>query len=406
MVVESEGQFAHRILRWFDAHARELPWRNPPGRPLPLGDPNWPYQVWLSEIMLQQTTVTAVKPYFEAFIARWPSVVALAGAADADVMAAWAGLGYYARARNLLGCAQAVVESYDGQFPSNEAELLTLPGIGAYTAAAIASIAFGNRAVVVDGNVERVIARVHAVGTPLPAAKPELRALAETLTPSARAGDYAQGMMDLGATICTPKSPACASCPVSDLCAGRTHATDFPVKAAKKSKPHRHGIAWWIERGDEVFLVRRDDKRMLGGMRALPSDDWDKRNGARDSGTVLGTASAVSEMERETVPESLPQDFIGHITHIFTHFSLTLEIRRVSKVSGTVLGTTEGASKAERETVPETFVSTPLPKTSCIPEPNGEWWPKARLDEAGLPSLFAKAARLALERNPNAPPPD
>ena len=344
MPVDTEAQLAHRILHWFDGHARSLPWRNPPGKPLPLSDPDWPYRVWLSEIMLQQTTVTAVKPYFERFTARWPTVAALAAAADADLMAAWAGLGYYARARNLLACARAVVAHHGGRFPQDEATLLTLPGIGAYTAAAVSSIAFGQRAIVVDGNVERVIARLYAVETPLPAARAELKGLTAALTPELRPGDFAQAMMDLGATVCTPRNPTCLTCPVSSFCTGRTHATDFPVKPAKPAKPHRHGIAWWIERGDAVFLVRRDAKQMLGGMRALPSDGWDK-----------GPASPLTNGEE-----------IGSISHVFTHFSLTLEIRVLDD------------------------------KTGCIEGLNGEWWPKAQLAEAGLPSLFAKAAKLAL----------
>ncbi len=349
MVVESEGTFAHRILRWFDAHARDLPWRNPPGQALPLHDSNWPYRVWLSEIMLQQTTVAAVKPYHEAFVRRWPSVSALAAAPDSDVMAAWAGLGYYARARNLLACARAVVNEYDGQFPDKEEELLTLPGVGRYTAAAISAIAFGNHAIVVDGNIERVMARVNAVRTPMPAAKAELKRLTAAVTPLARSGDFAQAMMDLGATICTPRSPACLTCPVNDLCAGRTRATEFPVKLPKKAKPHRTGICWWIERADDVFLIRRPDKRMLGGMRALPSDDWDIKGAS-----VGGMANELSG-----------GDLIGSIDHIFTHFSITLEIRRLPA------------------------------ETSCIEGLDGEWWTKARIEDAGLPSLFAKAAARA-----------
>jgi A/G-specific adenine glycosylase len=403
MPVESEARFAHRILRWFDGHARDLPWRLPPGTALPLHDPAWPYRVWLSEIMLQQTTVTAVKPYFAAFTARWPSVERLAAAADADVMAAWAGLGYYARARNLLACARKVVAEHGGQFPRHEAVLLTLPGVGAYTAAAIASIAFGERAVVVDGNVERVIARHRAVAIPLPAARPELRRLADGLTPDQRPGDYAQALMDLGATICTPRSPACLMCPVSVDCAGRDQAERFPVKAAKAAKPHRTGLCWWIERGDSVLLVTRDAKRMLGGMRALPSDDWDVKNPPLRAevavrspvgGVSLPPEDAPNEgADQETVlplrppagatsplrggfpsqmqwPNFGTEEFetLGTVTHVFTHFSLTLEIRRLNL------------------------------KTGCSLELDGEWWPKARLDDAGLPSLFVKAAQLALGR--------
>jgi A/G-specific adenine glycosylase len=287
-----------------------------------------------------------VKPYFEAFTSRWPSVADLAAAADSDVMAAWAGLGYYARARNLLACARAIVRDHGGRFPADEATLLTLPGIGAYSAAAISSIAYGEHAVVVDGNVERVLARVQAVKVPLPAAKAELKRLAALSTPELRAGDYAQAMMDLGATICTPKSPSCLICPVELLCAGKAQATDFPVKLPKKSKPHRTGITWWIQRGQQVLLVRRHERHMLGGMRALPSDGWDNK------GADIGINGG---------------EYLGEIEHVFTHFSLMLEIR----------------------TLPA--------ETSCIEGLDGEWWPVDRMADAGLPSLFAKAADLALK---------
>jgi A/G-specific adenine glycosylase len=343
MVVDSEAHFAHRILRWFDANARDLPWRLRPGTPLPVNDPAWPYRVWLSEIMLQQTTVAAVKPYFTAFTTRWPTVEALAAADDADVMAAWAGLGYYARARNLLACARAVGDI----FPDTEDGLRDLPGIGVYTAAAIAAIAFGRRAVVVDGNVERVIARWFAVDTPMPAAKPELRTLADRLTPNERAGDFAQAMMDLGATICTPRSPACLTCPVADGCKGRGAAELYPVKPAKAKTPERAGVAWWIEQDGCVWLVRRPAKGMLGDMRALPSDDWD-RKGRVPLAEVAGGYS---------------------IRHNFTHFALTLKIHRLP------------------------------PETGCEIAPDGEWWPIDQLNEAGLPSLFAKAAQSVLEES-------
>jgi A/G-specific adenine glycosylase len=392
MVVESEAHFAHRILRWFDEHARSLPWRLPPGTPLPFGDADWPYRVWLSEVMLQQTTVAAVKPYFEAFTARWPTVDALAAAEDADVMAAWAGLGYYARARNLLACARTVVAEHGGIFPADEATLLTLPGVGSYTAAAIASIAFGAQAVVVDGNVERVIARRYAVETPVPAAKAELKTLAAALTPEGRPGDYAQAMMDLGATICTPRSPACLMCPVSDDCASKAQPERFPIKAPKAAKPHRTGICWWIERDDQVLLVTRDAKRMLGGMRALPSDDWDVKNPSlQGEVAVRSTNGGVSPLTESTPTSEALQDTgtplrppseatspltgrpcneetLGTITHVFTHFSLTLEIHYLAI------------------------------ETGCSLELDGEWWPKAKLDEAGLPSLFVKAMYLALGR--------
>jgi A/G-specific adenine glycosylase len=343
MVVDSLSEVSHRILDWFSVNARVLPWRNPPGVPLPLDDPDWPYRVWLSEVMLQQTTVAAVKAYFQAFTRRWPSVRDLAAAQDGDVMAAWAGLGYYARARNMLACARIVADS---GFPSDEAELRALPGIGDYTAAAIASIAFGQRAVVVDGNVERVISRLFAVETPMPAAKPILKALAAHLTPDERAGDYAQGMMDLGATICTPRNPACGICPVNDLCKGRTQAERFPIKPPKSAKPARKGVAWWIEQGDQVMLVRRPDKGLLGGMLALPSCDWKGGN--------------------DTPPVRANWRRVGDVAHVFTHFSLSLEI-----LSGSL-------------------------NMGCTLPPGAQWWPKDRIAEAGLPTLFAKAAALVM----------
>ncbi len=346
MAVDSEARVSNKILRWYDSQARDLPWRIPPGVALPSNDPNWPYRVWLSEIMLQQTTVAAVKPYFETFTARWPSVAALAAADDGDVMAAWAGLGYYARARNLLACARTLVADYGGLFPAQEAALRGLPGIGPYTAAALAAIAFGQRAVVVDGNVERVVARLFASRGD----KVELKALAAGMTPETRSGDFAQAMMDLGATLCTPRSPSCLICPLCDDCAGKSMPAQFPAKSPKKQRPHRTGCCWWIERGGDVLVVRRDAKRMLGGMRALPSDDWDIK--AQVSLQAFATEGGF---------------VLGEITHIFTHFSLTLEIRRASL------------------------------KTGCSLPEGAEWWPKARLDAAGLPSLFAKAARVALK---------
>jgi A/G-specific adenine glycosylase len=346
MVVDMSAQIAHKILAHFSTNARDLPWRNPPGLALPLDDPNWPYRVWLSEVMLQQTTVRAVTPYFEAFTARWPSVTALAAADDADVMAAWAGLGYYARARNLLACARAVAAE-GGRFPEGEDALRMLPGIGAYTAAAIAAFAFGKRAVVVDGNIERVIARLFAIETPMPAARPEIYAAMDALTPDEAAGDFAQGLMDLARSLCTPRNPRCMLCPVVAHCAGKDAPETYPVKAAKTKRPERCGTAWWIECDGDVLLIRRPDKGLLGGMRALPSRDW-------------------SETPITDPPFAADWRPLGTVTHIFTHFRLTLNIRGVRL------------------------------KRGCKPQLDGEWWKMKRLDEAGLPSLFAKAAVLAM----------
>lgn len=339
MAVECAPAITNKILAHYDAHARDLPWRALPG-----AEPADPYRVWLSEIMLQQTTVAAVKPYFARFTKRWPSVAALAAAEDGDVMTAWAGLGYYARARNLLACARKVVADHGGVFPASEAELRALPGVGAYTAAAIASIAFGQRAVVLDGNVERVIARLYAVETPMPKAKPELKVLADTLTPDKRAGDFAQAMMDLGATLCSPRSPACTLCPVVADCQGRADPQRYPVKPAKQPKPHRIGTAYWIEREGAVLLVRRPAKGLLGGMLALPSCDWKGGGDPPIDGVWMDA---------------------GQIAHVFTHFSLTLAVKtqHVSADVATALG--------------------------------GAWCPIDRLDEAGLPSVFAKAAIVA-----------
>ena len=337
------------LLRWYDAHARVLPWRTR-GR----ADP---YRVWLSEIMLQQTTVAAVTPYFDAFTRRWPTVDALAAADDGEVMAAWAGLGYYARARNLLACARAVAAA-GGGFPDTEAALRRLPGIGRYTAAAVAAIAFGRRAVVVDGNVERVVARLFAVEMPLPGAREELYALADRLTPDARSGDHAQAMMDLGATICTPRRPACGICPLRSGCAGFASGAPerFPVKTPKRIRPERRGTAWWLERDGAVLLVRRLARGLLGGLLALPSGAWGET--ADESG-----APAVADWKSA-----------GAVRHVFTHFALTLELRC-----------------ARLDPAPHPEVVRELSK-----QPEEVWWPIAALDEAGLPTLFAKTAALGL----------
>lgn len=295
------------LLDWYDGHRRSLAWR--PGPEAARPDP---YRVWLSEVMLQQTTTAHATPYFETFTQRWPTVADLAGAEDAEVMAAWAGLGYYARARNLLACARAVAQEHGGVFPDTEVGLLALPGVGAYTAAAVAAIAFGRPANVVDGNVERVMARLFAVETPLPAAKPELKRLAATLIADERPGDWAQALMDLGATVCRPGRPLCGLCPLTQHCAAFRSGEPgrWPLKARKAERPRRRGVAW-VLRDDEgrVALVRRPARGLLGGMLALPTSDW-------------------SETLAEPAPPA-PADWrdAGAIDHVFTHFALTLRVR-------------------------------------------------------------------------------
>ncbi len=343
-----EDRVATQLLRWYDGHARALPWRNPPDS---TATPD-PYRVWLSEVMLQQTTTAAVAPYYRKFLDRWPSVEALAAAPEAEVMAEWAGLGYYSRARNLIACARAVAAA--GGFPESEEGLRALPGVGAYTAAAVAAIAFGQRAVVVDANVERVVARLFAIEEPLPGARKAIRAAAGRITPDHRPGDFAQAMMDLGAGICTPRNPKCLLCPLSDICLARQTGDParLPVKAAKKPKPSRVGTAFWIERDNHVWLVTRPGKGMLGGMRALPDDGW----GARADGSGEGP---------------LPGGWLagGLVRHGFTHFDLEL-------------GLAIYAGEHWRH----------------LHDAAGEWWPVERLADAGLPTLFAKAADLALAR--------
>lgn len=299
--------------------------------------------------MLQQTTVAAVKPYFAKFVQKWPSVFDLASASNDEVMAAWAGLGYYSRARNLVKCARQV--SGIGRFPETEAELLKLPGLGAYTAAAIAAIAFGQRAVVVDANVERVVARLFAIEEPLPAARKKIRKQSEEITPQDRAGDFAQAMMDLGSSVCTSKAPKCLLCPLASTCQARTQDPErLPVKPPKKVKPERVGKAFWVERegaaGREVWLVTRPGTGMLGGMRALPDDGW--------SAQADGTGKPPVEGTRES---------LGSVRHTFTHAHLSLSVERI---------------------------------VGANPEGEGHWWRLDEIDQAGLPTLYAKAARLAL----------
>lgn len=288
-----------------------MPWRALPGV-----QPD-PYAVWLSEIMLQQTTVAAVKPYFEKFLARWPTVADLANAKTEDVMAAWAGLGYYARARNLHACAKAVTADHGGRFPKAEADLLKLPGIGPYTAAAITAIAFDQRAVVVDGNVERVMARMHAVMDPLPGSKSQLRDLADVLTPEQRPGDYAQAVMDLGATICSPKSPACVICPWAEPCVARKKgiAADLPRKTAQKETPTRYGVVYWLTNSKHhVLLERRPPKGLLGGMLGFPTTEWRAKKWAKAEAEKVSPHTATWAV--------LP----GVVEHTFTHFHLELQV--------------------------------------------------------------------------------
>ncbi|MEY3307107.1 MAG: hypothetical protein RLZZ413_1145 [Pseudomonadota bacterium] len=304
-----DESLAAELLAWYDRNARVMPWRTAPADRAAGVRPD-PYRIWLSEVMLQQTTVAAVRAYFLRFTERWPDVAALAAAADADVMGEWAGLGYYARARNLLACARAVAGAHGGRFPTTRDGLMGLPGIGPYTAAAVAAIAFDEPAVVVDGNVERVMARLYGVETPLPAAKPDLVRLAANLTPLLRAGDYAQAVMDLGATICTPRNPACGLCPWNRVCAARAAGVqaELPRKTAKPAKPVRQGRLWVARRADGAMLLEtRPDRGLLGGMLGWPGSAWDGGGGP-------------APLEADW------HDAVGEVRHTFTHFHLRLDI--------------------------------------------------------------------------------
>lgn len=341
---------APALLRWYDKHARVLPWRFKPGVAAD------PYAVWLSEIMLQQTTVAAVGNYFRDFMSRWPTVTALAAAPVDDVMKRWAGLGYYSRARNLHACAQMVARDYGGVFPSTEEELKKLPGVGPYTAAAITAIAFGKRATVIDGNVDRVVTRLFAIETPLPLSKPEIRTYAETLTPDKRAGDFAQAMMDLGATICTPKSPSCNRCPVIGMCDGQAAgiADTLPRRAPKKARPVRHGACFFVTRPDGAVLLRkRVAKGLLGGMMEVPTTPW---------------ADAATDDYAEFAPlKAKWKKRTGLVEHTFTHFHLILTVF-VGEVSASA------AAKAD-----------------------GVWIAQDELADEALPSLMRKVVVLALK---------
>ena len=295
------------LLDWYDRHGRDLPWRRRAGgKPLP-------YHVWVSEIMLQQTTTATVAPYYRDFLQRWPRIEDLAAAPLDDVLHAWQGLGYYARARNLHKSARLICETHGGRLPDQEPSLRALPGIGAYTAAAIAAIAFDRPATVVDGNVERVMARLHAVEQPLPGAKARLGELARGLTPTVRPGDYAQALMDLGATVCTPRNPACERCPWRGFCAAyaQDRTAELPRRDAKAARPTRHGMAFWTMRADgAVLLRRRPEQGLLGGMIELPSTPWRTRR--------WGLATALAHAPLEADWRRLP----GIVRHGFTHFAL------------------------------------------------------------------------------------
>jgi A/G-specific adenine glycosylase len=309
------------LLQWYDRHRRRLPWR------AAAGERADPYRVWLSEIMLQQTTVKAVGPYFEKFLARWPDVAALARASLDDVLRMWAGLGYYSRARNLYACAGAVARDHGGVFPDTEEGLRALPGIGSYTAAAIAAIAFDRRTMPVDGNIERVISRLHAVEAPLPQAKPLIQELATTLLGPARAGDSAQALMDLGASICTPKKPACALCPLNEDCLARAHGDQetFPRKAPKKAGALRRGAAFVVTRGNDLLVRSRPDKGLLGGMTEVPGSDW---RADQDDNAALAQAPALPGVTRW-------HRKAGVVTHVFTHFPLELVVFTARVATGT-----------------------------------------------------------------------
>ncbi len=313
-----------KLLAWYDRHARLLPWRAPPGKRAD------PYHVWLSEIMLQQTTVAAVGPYFLKFLRRWPTLADLAMADLDEVFQMWAGLGYYRRARGLHECAQTLVKDFEGVFPNSEDQLLKLPGIGPYTAAAVAAIAFDQCANVVDGNVERVMARLYNVQTPLPQAKKELKALAASNLPDGRFGDYAQALMDLGATVCTPRSPKCGACPLKDFCQARAagEAENLPARMPKKAKPKRFATCFVLQDAKgRVLLRQRPAQGLLASMMEVPSSPWDE-------GKELAWAAA-----RRYAPAQAKWSLLeGRVAHSFTHFDLELAVAVADSFVGDVQG--------------------------------------------------------------------
>ena len=341
------------LLAWYDRHRRRLPWRAAPGERADA------YRVWLSEIMLQQTTVKAVGPYFEKFLTRWPDVAGLANASLDDVLRMWAGLGYYSRARNLHACAVAVVSDHGGVFPDTEAGLRALPGIGPYTAAAIAAIAFDRRTMPVDGNIERVVSRLHAVEEPLPQAKPLIQQLAAGLLGPARAGDSAQALMDLGASICTPKKPACALCPLNEDCLARMRGDQetFPRKAPKKTGALRRGAAFVVTRGDELLVRSRPEKGLLGGMTEVPGSDWHAEQDDKAALAQAPVLNGVARWHRKA----------GVVTHVFTHFPLELVVYTARVATG-----------------------TPAPKDM-------RWVPIATLADEALPNVMRKVVAHGLD---------
>jgi A/G-specific adenine glycosylase len=356
------GPQAADLLAWYDRHRRALPWRAPPG------ERTDPYRVWLSETMLQQTTVKAVAPYYARFLARWPDLKALAAASLDEILAAWAGLGYYARARNMHACARALVERYAGQFPASESALRELPGIGAYTAAAIAAIAFDQCTTPVDGNIERVIARLYALATPLPAGKAEIARHARALTPASRAGDFAQALMDLGATICTPKNPACALCLWKESCVAhaRGEAELLPRRAPKRDGELRRGAAFVARRADDRVLLRtRPARGLLGGMAEVPTTAW-----AVDFHLSQALAAAprfhlpLPSGQTEVLWRRLP----GAVRHVFTHFPLELTVYRAE-----------------------------VPRQAAAPA-GMRWTAVAELGNEALPSLMRKVVARGLGR--------
>lgn len=344
-----ETRASEAILSWYDRCRRELPWRASPGEEAD------PYRVWLAEIMLQQTTVAAVKPYYAAFLSRWPDIGALAQADLVEILKAWAGLGYYARARHLHACAKIIVSDFDGRFPRTEAELRGLPGIGAYSAAAVAAIAFGERVAAIDGNATRVLARLFAINDPLPKAAPIIKLKAGALVPSHRPGDFAQALMDLGAMVCSPRQPSCALCPLSKLCLGhaRSVVEALPRRGEPRPRRERHGAVFYIERGDRGVLIRnRPPYGLLGGMAELPSTRWDP---AFDEAKALRDAPLRGRYHK----------LEPAVTHVFTHFRLTLFI----------FATRVGNSRRA---------------------PGGHRWVEFRdLGEEALPSLMRKVIVLA-----------